>query len=524
MLRLQRVAEATPARRGPRRCRRRAGGRPASIFIRVDLPAPFSPTRACTWPARRSRSTSVEDGVPGEGLGQAAGSQHHVGRGAPAAAGPRCGGGVVGQHGSTVTRFTHFCREACKSCLLDVSKSPGASLRGVRTSDVFEILRDGPPRTRAQLARDQRAGPVDHHRAGRDTDAARARGPAATRSRPAVVRRRCWRSTPPPASWPGSTSARPTHARRSPTWPGRAGRAADRPRHRRRARAGAGLGHRDHRDAAARRGPQPRRPRRHRHGAARAGGALDRPGDQPADHARLGPVRRPGHVQRELGVPVADRQRRQHHGAGGAARPPSPTSTTWSSSRSPPASAPASSPAATCSAGRRAPPATSATSGSRRRRRVVPVRQQGLPGGDRRRAGAGRPRSGAPGVDAADGHDVVELTRAGDRSAIQAVRQAGRDLGEVRGHPGQPDQPVGRGHRRRAGHRAGENLLAGIREVVDQRSLPLATEQLRLLPSAAGRAGRRDRCRRAGDRPGLSPEAIESAAIGSGSVQAQEVV
>ena len=32
---------------------------PARIFTRVDLPAPFSPTNACTSPARRSTDPSI---------------------------------------------------------------------------------------------------------------------------------------------------------------------------------------------------------------------------------------------------------------------------------------------------------------------------------------------------------------------------------------------------------------------------------------------------------------------------------
>src|SRR5690242_6163543 len=38
--------------------------RPPSIFIRLDLPAPFSPTSACTSPATMSKSTSASAGVP----------------------------------------------------------------------------------------------------------------------------------------------------------------------------------------------------------------------------------------------------------------------------------------------------------------------------------------------------------------------------------------------------------------------------------------------------------------------------
>ena len=127
------------------------------------------------------------------------------------------------------------------------------------------------------------------------------------------------------------------------------------------------------------------------------------------------------------------------------------------------------------------------------------------------------------GLEAADGADVVALVRAGDRTAVQAVRQAGRDLGEVVAtlvNLVNPSVVVIGGSLATAP----EHLLAGIREVVYQRSLPLATEQLQLLPSAAGeRAGVLGAAALAIGQA-LSPEAIESAAIGSGSVQAQEVV
>ena len=47
-----------------------------------------------------------------------------------------------------------------------------------------------------------------------------------------------------------------------------------------------------------------RRARRHRHRAARPGRALDRPPDQPADHARLGRLRRARTGSRRLGAPT----------------------------------------------------------------------------------------------------------------------------------------------------------------------------------------------------------------------------
>ncbi len=93
------------------------------------------------------------------------------------------------------------------------------------------------------------------------------------------------------------------------------------------------------------------------------------------------------------------------------------------------------------------------------------------------------------GVAAATGQDVVDLVRRGDPVAAQVVRQAGRDLGEVVAtlvNVINPSAIVIGG----ALADAGESLIAGIREVVYQRSLPLATEHLRIITSQAGeRAG-----------------------------------
>ncbi|MDZ5622067.1 ROK family transcriptional regulator [Nocardioides bizhenqiangii] len=93
------------------------------------------------------------------------------------------------------------------------------------------------------------------------------------------------------------------------------------------------------------------------------------------------------------------------------------------------------------------------------------------------------------GVELAHDHDVVALVRGGDQQAIQVVRQSGRDLGEVLATLVNLVNPsvivIGGGLAA-----AGEGLLAGIREVVYQRSLPLATEHLRIVTSRAGeRAG-----------------------------------
>jgi predicted NBD/HSP70 family sugar kinase len=95
----------------------------------------------------------------------------------------------------------------------------------------------------------------------------------------------------------------------------------------------------------------------------------------------------------------------------------------------------------------------------------------------------------ALGHDCEGGRQVVELVRAGNVDAVQAVRQAGRDLGEVLTACVNMINPsviaIGGSMAQ-----AGEHLLAGVREVVYQRSMPLATEHLSIVPSRAGdRAG-----------------------------------
>lgn len=91
----------------------------------------------------------------------------------------------------------------------------------------------------------------------------------------------------------------------------------------------------------------------------------------------------------------------------------------------------------------------------------------------------------AAGLEAANGGDVVELVRAGSQEAMAVVRQAGRDIGEVVAmmvNLINPSVVVIGGQV----SGAGEHLLAGIRESVYQRSLPLATEHLRIVTSRAG--------------------------------------
>jgi predicted NBD/HSP70 family sugar kinase len=84
-----------------------------------------------------------------------------------------------------------------------------------------------------------------------------------------------------------------------------------------------------------------------------------------------------------------------------------------------------------------------------------------------------------------DARAVVQRVLAGDRHATRAVRDGGRVLGEVLAAAVNFFNPaviviggdVANAH---------EQLLAGVREVVYQRSLPLATRHLRVVPARLG--------------------------------------
>ena len=81
--------------------------------------------------------------------------------------------------------------------------------------------------------------------------------------------------------------------------------------------------------------------------------------------------------------------------------------------------------------------------------------------------------------------DVVALVRQGDVDAIQAVRQAGRDLGEVLTtcvSLMNPSVIVIGG----ALSTAGEHLIAGVRESIYTRAMPFATEHLQIIQSRIG--------------------------------------
>lgn len=91
----------------------------------------------------------------------------------------------------------------------------------------------------------------------------------------------------------------------------------------------------------------------------------------------------------------------------------------------------------------------------------------------------------AGGLDIESGQQVVELVKRGNLDAIQAVRQAGRDIGEVLTACVSLVNPsviaIGGSMAQ-----AGEHLIAGVREVVYTRSMPLATEHLSIVQSHAG--------------------------------------
>ena len=80
---------------------------------------------------------------------------------------------------------------------------------------------------------------------------------------------------------------------------------------------------------------------------------------------------------------------------------------------------------------------------------------------------------------------MVTLVRAGDLTASHAVRDAGRSIGGVLAACVSllnPSVIVVGGQVAEAG----EHLIAGIREVVYRRSLPLATQHLRIVATRTG--------------------------------------
>jgi len=114
------------------------------------------------------------------------------------------------------------------------------------------------------------------------------------------------------------------------------------------------------------------------------------------------------------------------------------------------------------------------------------------------------------GFDTRHSRDVVRLARAGEPQAVRMVREAGRSLGDVLAAAVNFFNPaaivIG-------GDIAetDEQLLAGVRETIFQRSLPLATRDLRIVRSRLGdRAGITGAAMLAIEHV-LAPEAIDRA-------------
>lgn len=84
--------------------------------------------------------------------------------------------------------------------------------------------------------------------------------------------------------------------------------------------------------------------------------------------------------------------------------------------------------------------------------------------------------------------DLIDATKRAKVEAIQAVRQAGRDIGEVLSTCVSLINPavivIGGSL-----SSAGEHLIAGVREAVYARSMPLASENLLIVQSKAGKEG-----------------------------------
>jgi glucokinase len=117
-------------------------------------------------------------------------------------------------------------------------------------------------------------------------------------------------------------------------------------------------------------------------------------------------------------------------------------------------------------------------------------------------------------LEASTSQDVVELVKRGNIDAIQAVRQAGRDIGEVLTTCVSlinPSAIVIGGSLAQAG----EHLIAGVREVVYTRSMPLATEHLQISQSKAGPDAGVLGASMLAIHHALSPENIEAMVVGA---------
>ncbi len=114
--------------------------------------------------------------------------------------------------------------------------------------------------------------------------------------------------------------------------------------------------------------------------------------------------------------------------------------------------------------------------------------------------------------------DLIALVRSGNITALRVVRQAGRDIGEIANMCVSfinPSVIVIGG----AMADAGEHLLAGIREVVYARSMPLATQNLIITPSKTGPHGAAIGASILAIDHILSPEYIDALAAGRGTAR-----
>ncbi|WP_090586136.1 ROK family transcriptional regulator [Arthrobacter subterraneus] len=91
----------------------------------------------------------------------------------------------------------------------------------------------------------------------------------------------------------------------------------------------------------------------------------------------------------------------------------------------------------------------------------------------------------AEGLEVAKGDDIIKLVREGNPAALLAVRQAGRDIGGMLNMCVAVVNPsvIVIGGSLSA---AGEHVMAGIREAVYSRSMPLATKNLSIVLSQMG--------------------------------------
>jgi len=113
------------------------------------------------------------------------------------------------------------------------------------------------------------------------------------------------------------------------------------------------------------------------------------------------------------------------------------------------------------------------------------------------------------GVEVTSAAEVLELVAAGNETAIAAVRQAGRDIGEVLTTCVSLINPsvivIGGSMAN-----AGEHLIAGIHDVVYARSMPIATSSLSIVLSAAGEVAGVIGASVLASEHALSPQSVEA--------------